>query len=221
MECDSTGQGGPPIAIVSSAPPQRSPMSRVAIVGCGGSGKSTLALRLGKLTGLPVVHLDREYWRPGWATPPPAEWTQRVRALSEADRWIIDGNYLGSMDCRFERADTILFLDFHRLLCLVRVLKRVSAYRGRTRPDMSEGCPEKVDAEFVEWIWNFNDDTRPRVLKLIERYRAGRDVFILRSPAEVHRFLGALERGAASRGGEVRTEPPGPSSRPGAAPGGG
>lgn len=36
-------------------------MKRVAIIGSGGAGKSTLARQVGDATGLPVIHLDREY----------------------------------------------------------------------------------------------------------------------------------------------------------------
>ncbi len=45
-------------------------LKRIAIIGCGGAGKSTLARELGKILDLPVVHLDRVYWKPGWEPTP-------------------------------------------------------------------------------------------------------------------------------------------------------
>lgn len=93
-------------------------MERVAIIGPGGAGKSTLARQLGAITGVPVIHLDREHWKPGWVETPAAEWEERVRELAAAERWIIDGNYGGTLDVRLDRADTVVFLDFGRFRCL-------------------------------------------------------------------------------------------------------
>ena len=57
-------------------------MRRVLVIGCGGAGKSTFARELGARTGLPVVHLDRLYWKPGWVPTPPGEWELVVREHS-------------------------------------------------------------------------------------------------------------------------------------------
>ena len=92
-------------------------MERVAIVGPGGAGKSTFARSLGELTGLPVLHLDRFFWKPGWVETPRDEWRQRQSELAAADRWIADGNYGGTFDERFARADTVIIVARPRLAC--------------------------------------------------------------------------------------------------------
>ncbi len=143
-------------------------MQRVAVIGSGGAGKSTLAVALGARTGLPVIHLDREFWRPGWQPTPDDAWEARVAELVQGDRWIIDGNYRGTMPIRFERADTVVFLDLPRVVCLLGVIWRSIRHRRTPRPDMSEGNPEKLDPAFLQWIWNFPRANRPGILAQLE-----------------------------------------------------
>jgi adenylate kinase family enzyme len=76
----------------------------VAVIGSGGAGKSVLVLELGRRTGLPVIHLDREYWRTGWEPTPEPEWEARVAEIVKGERWIIDGSFGGTMHLRFAAA---------------------------------------------------------------------------------------------------------------------
>jgi len=164
-------------------------MKRILVIGPGGAGKSTLATRLGERLNLEVKHLDRFYWRPGWVKPSPDEWVRTVEQLVSRDAWVIDGNYSGTLDLRAERCDTIVFLDLSRFLCLWRIAKRVLTYRSGTRPDMADGCREKIDLEFVLWIWNYSRRNRPEVLQLLREYSQSKQIVRLRSRAEVERFL--------------------------------
>jgi len=165
--------------------------NRVMIIGCGGGGKSTLARKLGESTGLPVIHLDKEFWNSGWVETPKAIWYEKQRALAAQERWIIDGNYRGSMEYRLERADTVIFLDFKRTVCLFGVIKRQLTHIGQTRPDMPAGCPEKIDREFIQWIWRFRRETRPGVMAKLEAFPTVR-VITLENRQEVRTFLCGL-----------------------------
>ena len=167
-------------------------MRRIAIIGPGGAGKSTLARQIGEKTGLPVIHLDAHYWGAGWVEPPKDAWTQTVQGLTEGEAWVMDGNYGGTMDLRLAAADTILFLDLPRHLCLLRVVGRQIRYRNRTRPDMAAGCPERLTWFFLKYIWNYRRDRRPGVLERMQRYAEGRKLIHLRTPGQVRRFLKAL-----------------------------
>ncbi|HEX9766157.1 MAG TPA: hypothetical protein VGA36_05305 [Nitriliruptorales bacterium] len=143
-------------------------MRRVAVVGPGGAGKSTFADTLGKVTGLPVIHLDRHYWQPGWVPTPDQEWQAVQDRLVAADQWIVDGNYGATFDLRFARADTVIILMPPRTVCLARVLRRWVANRGRAI--QAEGCPERVTGEFLRWVWRYATDSRPRLDAALARH---------------------------------------------------
>ena len=127
---------------------------KIVIRGYSGSGKSTLARKLGEKYGIPVLHLDRVHWMANWTERGDAEMLQMVKDfMDKNESWVIDGNYSGLyQQRRLAEADTILLLLFSRFSCLYRVLKRWRRYKGQTRPDMGEGCAEKVDAEFIRWV---------------------------------------------------------------------
>ena len=97
-------------------------MNRVLVIGSSGAGKSTFSRRLAEITGLPLIHLDRLFWKPGWVETDRAEWSEVVAQALEGERWIIDGNYSGTMKMRLAVCDTVIFLDLSRFLCTYRVL---------------------------------------------------------------------------------------------------
>ena len=170
-------------------------MERVVVLGPGGAGKTELATALARRTGLPLVHLDVLFWREGWVPTPRDEALRHLATEAAGERWILDGNFLeavGEGDSRFERADTVIFLDLPRRTCLWRVLKRVIRDRGRARPDLPDGCGEGIDFALLRWIWRYPRDDRPRVLALLAGLDAGVDVRRLRSRADVRRYLDAL-----------------------------
>jgi adenylate kinase family enzyme len=167
----------------------RDRVAKIMLIGSGGAGKSTLAIMLGDLADIPVYHLDALYWKPGWLPTPREEWDEVVRQLVKKDRWIIDGDYGRTLDIRMSEADTIIFLDFPRWITLYRVIKRRIRYHNRTRPDMHDGCPEKLDSEFMSWIWNYRKDKRPRIMQKIETLADKKKVIIIRTPNEVRQFI--------------------------------
>lgn len=170
-------------------------MQRVVVIGCGGAGKTTLSVELGRRLRLPVIHLDRHYWKPGWVETPAEEWNRVVQELMSGERWIMDGNYGGTLAARLAVADTAIFLDFPTWVCLQRVLGRWARHRGRTREDMAPGCPEMIDFEFLRWIATFRRKTRPSVAAaLAERGEALR-VVVLRNPREARVFLAGIGSG--------------------------
>jgi adenylate kinase family enzyme len=139
-------------------------VKRVAVIGSGGAGKSIFSRELGRRTGLPVIHLDRLFWKPGWVETPDDEWAAIQRDLVKDDRWIMDGNYGGTMGIRLAAADTIVYLDLPRLLCIWNVVRRRFSSARRGRPDMADGLQDKLELSFLRWIWNFPKNRRPVIL---------------------------------------------------------
>jgi adenylate kinase family enzyme len=162
-------------------------MRRVAVIGCPGAGKSTFARRLGSRTGLPVIHLDEHFWRPGWEPTPDDEWNDVVRDLAAGDEWIIDGNYTRTIDVRARAADTVVLLDYPALGCVARALRRSVTQFGKEV--QARGCPERVDPQFLRWIAGFRRHVRPRVLEAIATAAPDVKVHILEGPKEADWFL--------------------------------
>ena len=163
-------------------------MERIIIIGCGGSGKSTLAQTLGAKTGLPVVHLDKLFWRPGWVSVSQEEFDVLHERAISGERWILDGNFNRTMPRRLERCDTVIWLDFSRTACLWGVVKRITTTYGTVRPDMGEGCPERIDWDFLKWVWNFNANKRERYQSMLKSAE-GKEVHILKNRRQVREFL--------------------------------
>jgi adenylate kinase family enzyme len=166
-------------------------MNRIIVLGSSGSGKSTLARRIGALLAIKVIHLDSYYWQPNWAATPEDEWIQKVEELLGTDRWVMDGNYPSSLELRVAYADTVIFLDHSRWVCLWRCLKRFAMHRGENRPELAEGCNEKIDLDFLKWIWNYPRDVKPKIESVLGRH-SEKQVVWLSSSEEVEAFIAHL-----------------------------
>jgi adenylate kinase family enzyme len=155
---------------------------RVAVIGCCGAGKSTLAAQLAPALGLPLVHLDREYWRPGWVEPDHAAWDARHAELIAAESWLLDGNYGRTMVARLQRADLVVLLHVSAPRALWRVLRRTWRDRGRTRPDMAPGCVERFSGtsnlDFYAYVARFNRRQLPRIRERLAEHAPGRVVVV-------------------------------------------
>lgn len=164
-------------------------MRRIVILGCAGSGKSTLARLLGSRFGLPVLHLDTLFWRPGWQDPDRADFRKRIAEAHSGDAWVSEGNYINdTFPIRLPRADVVILLDASRWRCLARVYRRSIFQRGR--PDLAEGCPEQLpDREFLTYIWNFNTVTKPRLEAAYRLHRPQAPMIRISNSHKVTKFI--------------------------------
>lgn len=147
-----------------------------------------MALKLGKKLSLPVIHLDRLYWTKGWTERDKELFHKDLESELEKDRWIIDGNYNNTLEKRLSRCDTVIYLDYPVILCIFSVLKRFVKNIGRTRYDMADDCPEKIDLGFLKYIWNFDKKLKNKYYNMLEAEK-DKNVFIFKSRKKADKWL--------------------------------
>lgn len=167
--------------------------SRVAVIGCPGSGKTTFALRLGELLSRKVVHLDKVLWGANWQMLPYDERQVIHNNLISADTWLIDGMWKSHLPQRLDAATLVIFLDYKRRVSMGRAIKRRIKYRGKQRDDIADGCLEKLDNYFLQYIWTFRRKVRPYILNEIAA-RPNLNVVTLASPKVTEAFLQTLSQ---------------------------
>ena len=171
---------------------------RVLVIGISGAGKSTFSRKLAERRGLPLVHLDQEFWQPGWKVTPREPWRAKVAELAARERWVMDGNYGGSLHIRLPRADTLIWFDYPRRVCIPRVLWRVLSTYGRVRADLAPGCPERFDWEFLRYVWDFGKKERPQLIAKIAQYGGHLVPHVFRKDADATRYLASLDASTSS-----------------------
>ena len=161
----------------------RKNMKKIIVIGCPGSGKSTVSRALHNKIGIPLYHLDMMYWNADKTTVEKSVFLERLSAVLEKDEWIIDGNYGSTMELRMAACDTVIFLDYPLGICLDGIKER----RGKPRNDLP-WIETEEDAEFIEFIKNYNEQQKPKVLELLEKY-SDRNIIIFKSREQSDTFL--------------------------------
>ncbi|MDO9231641.1 MAG: AAA family ATPase [bacterium] len=167
-------------------------MKKILILGSCGAGKSTLARKMQSILDIEIIHLDQHYWKPNWTKTESEEWEKKVEELIKGERWIIDGNYRSTLDIRLPQSDTVIWLDFPRMTCLRRLLKR---RLKKNRVDEISGCKERISFNLLKWVlWKFPRDNRKDIIKRLETIRKEKNVFVLKSDRDVDEFLNKLKK---------------------------
>lgn len=159
-------------------------MSKIIIIGCPGSGKSTFGRKLRDMTGTPLYYLDMVWHKPDQTNVTLEEFDTRLREMLKKDRWIIDGNYLRTLEIRLQECDTVFLMDFPLELCLTGVKSRI----GRRREDLP-WIELEFDKEFKQWILEFSNTQLPQIYELLEKYQTSKNIVIFKTRREVDDYL--------------------------------
>lgn len=171
------------------------PYKKILVIGPGGAGKSTFSKKLSKILNIPVYHLDSIYWLPNWEHLEREEFIKKVRVITSKDEWIIDGNYSGSLEERVPLADIIIFLDFNITFCVFSATRRMLRSKKVKRDDLTEGCEEKLDKnffDFIKWVMVFRKKNRPRIISIFNKYST--PVIKFKNRKKLYKFLEEIEK---------------------------
>lgn len=169
-------------------------MQKVMVIGSPGAGKSTFARELRDLTRLPLFYLDMIWHRPDGTNISRETFDKRLEEIIGKDRWILDGNYLRTMEMRMQACDTVFFLDYPLEVCLEGAKARI----GKQREDLP-WVEKEFDEEFRQWILNFPKEQLPQMYELTEKYQKNKQIVIFRTRQEAERYLHGLDARVGNR----------------------
>lgn len=158
-------------------------MEKVIVIGCPGAGKSTFSRELNKITGLPLYHLDLLNWNSDKTTVGKEVFYDRLQNILILDKWIIDGNYLSSLELRIRECDTVFFLDYSSDVCINGIMER----KGKPRADMP-WIETEDDEEFLQFVRDFSFNTRPSVIELITKYNE-KNIIVFNNRAQADKYI--------------------------------
>lgn len=141
-------------------------MKQIIIIGCPGSGKTYFAKHLSEILQIELFHMDNIYWKKDKTHISRGELISAVDRIISQSEWILDGNYISTIEQRIKAADTIFFFDYETKDCLEGVKSRI----GIKRDDIP-WIETKLDPDFQKWIMDFRKDTLPEIEKILERYK--------------------------------------------------
>ncbi len=170
-------------------------MKRIMIVGSYGTGKSTFASHLQRVLKIELIHLDKLFWEPNWTPVSHEKQAEILEQEIKKENWIMDGFYPWTFDVRLKRADTIIFLDIPRLLCMWNItIRRIRLkLTGIKRKDIAEGCFDKFNFSFYYRIWTFKNKVRNKFINKLKSIENEKKVYILRGYKEYNNFLNQLK----------------------------
>lgn len=163
---------------------------KVVVVGVSASGKSFFARELGAKTNLPVIFMDAIMWKPGWNYVGDEEVIKHIDEESLKSEWIIEGYITKSArPFLFERADSIIYLDYAPIVSSWRYIKRWWKHRKNARPEL-EGNPEKFSFKFLKLVWMKGETLS--LDKFLNEVTDRNKILKLRSPRKAKDFLNEI-----------------------------
>lgn len=167
-------------------------MDKIIIIGPPGAGKTEFANEIGQILNInSVYHLDFYFWKPGWVRTTKEERLKILGNLTQKKRWIIEGNFLNTIDYQFSRADCVIWLNLNSLLCLFRVISRYLSYIVRETPEIAPGCKDKISLKFLLSIFTYKV-VDSHIIRDKLREPNSPELVILNKPYDVNKYLERL-----------------------------
>lgn len=159
---------------------------KFALIGLPGSGKSTFASKLGKILGIPVHHLDRHMFEPEGKKKDKQEFIEIQEAMLNEEAWVVEGCSFSTFEMRFAKTDVLIYFHFSRLVCFLRLFKRVFNYKK------DFGGLRAVTWDILKYTWNFDKEKRDRIEELRQKYPQV-EFLIFRNQKDADSYLKSLE----------------------------
>lgn len=163
-------------------------MKKVIIIGSPGAGKSTFARELRRLTGMELYYLDMLWHKPDQTNVSRAEFDEMLREIIDREQWILDGNYLRTLEMRLKACDTVFLLDYPVEVCLAGAESRI----GKKREDMP-WIEKEFEEEFRQWIVDFPKEQLPQIYELLTCYQREKDIWIFKNRQDARQYLQTYE----------------------------
>ena len=170
--------------------------NRIIILGPAGSGKTTLSKFISKEFNIEAIHLDKEYWLPNWQRPEVSDWNEKLQKYVDKQSWVIDGNYIDSLDIRLERADLVIMLDIDLKTCIKSIVLRTIKGYFIKRKDLAEGCSDKFDESkknLISWTKQFKTTYFPQLIDLCIKY-PNVDIKLFRTRKGARNFIERIKQ---------------------------
>ena len=161
-------------------------MQKAIVIGSPGAGKSEFARKLRDVTKIPLYYLDMLWHKTDKTNVSKGEFDIELNKILNLDKWIIDGNYLRTLEIRLKECDTVFLLDYPLGICLAGVKSRI----GKKREDMP-WLETEFDEEFKQWIENFPEDQLPKIYNLLKENKQ-KNIVIFRSREEADKYLESI-----------------------------
>ena len=97
---------------------------RINVIGTSGRGKTTFGQELASVLQIPFIELDAIFWGPDWSEPDDSELFPKLSTALAGDHWVLDGNYTRTLDIKWERVETVIWLDFSFPRTVTQAVKR-------------------------------------------------------------------------------------------------
>lgn len=175
-------------------------MKRINVIGTSGSGKSTISRMLASKLNYLYLEMDAIFWKPHWQESSDEEFFANLTDKLSGEHWVLDGNYSRTAKIKWDRVDTIVWIDYSFSRTLFQAVKR-ALVRIMTQQELWEntGNTESFRKSFfskdsiILWTLRGYAKNRVRYTKLLNDPKYSHIKFVrITSPKKAKAFIDEL-----------------------------